>query len=416
MKKKIDDFLRSSGNYTKVDISYFTRGTFWLSSAQIVNSLAVFGLSIILTKFLPREVFGKYKYILSLGSILAGFVFSGYYTAITQSVARGEEGLLKEGFWRTLRKSWLALILSCTIGTYYLIKNDITIGVSIIVIGILNPLSNAFQLAFAFLYGKKEFKKISLYTSLTTIANLIILFSTLFLTKNVIAIVCINTLSNSILGCFIYLYTIYHFHPNQNFTDKSVRYGEHLGYINIISIIGANIDSLLLFHYLGSANLALYSIATAIPDQTKSFFRSIPDLMFIKYAESNANIEKNKIVLLKKMFFLVVLIVFGITMYVLVSPSFFDAFFPHYHDAIKYTQLYSLTILGLIGMIPQALLQSQQKTKELYAINNYYLLFQIISVVVGIMSFGFMGVVIARILTRAFFLFISTYFFLKAYN
>jgi O-antigen/teichoic acid export membrane protein len=90
MKKKIDDFLRSSGNYTKVDISYFTRGTFWLSSAQIVNSLAVFGLSIILTKFLPREVFGKYKYILSLGSILAGFVFSGYYTAITQSVARGE--------------------------------------------------------------------------------------------------------------------------------------------------------------------------------------------------------------------------------------------------------------------------------------------------------------------------------------
>jgi O-antigen/teichoic acid export membrane protein len=98
LKEKAVRALRWSQKYTKTDMVYLAKGGGWLSIGQVVEKLSALGLAIAFANLIPQETYGTYKYIISLGGIIAIFTLSGLRTAVTQAVARGYEGSLEFGF------------------------------------------------------------------------------------------------------------------------------------------------------------------------------------------------------------------------------------------------------------------------------------------------------------------------------
>jgi len=87
MKSKaiLGQFLGQEDNY------FLTQGSY-LSIGHVISIICGFLLSIAFARFLPKEIYGQYRYILSVVAILAIFTLPGLKTAITQAVARGFEG------------------------------------------------------------------------------------------------------------------------------------------------------------------------------------------------------------------------------------------------------------------------------------------------------------------------------------
>ena len=106
--------LRRSESYTKTDMVYLAKGSFWLTILQITGTISGFFLSVAFANFFPKHEYGIYKYILSVGGIIGAFTLTGLGPAIMQAVAKGSDGVLREGFFINLRwsaPSTLAAIL-----------------------------------------------------------------------------------------------------------------------------------------------------------------------------------------------------------------------------------------------------------------------------------------------------------------
>src|SRR5450631_2149615 len=93
-----------SGSYIKTDMLYLATGGFWSTTAQIITSAGTFVFAIIVAHFLSKEVYGEYKYVLSVVALLSIFSLT-LGTAVFQSTARGFVGALREGFWQNIRWS-----------------------------------------------------------------------------------------------------------------------------------------------------------------------------------------------------------------------------------------------------------------------------------------------------------------------
>jgi hypothetical protein len=90
------------------------------------------------------------------------------------------------------------------------------------------------------------------------------------------------------------------------------------------------------------------------------------------------------------------------TLYTLIAPYIFAVLFPLYEESVFLSQIYVWGIIFGIGGIPLSALKSNMDSKSLYWFNLSGSVFQILSVVTLFYVLGLFGVVIARILYRAF--------------
>ena len=74
---------------------YLAQGGFWIALGHIVNGLLAFSLIVAFANLLSKETYGIYRYILSIAGVLNIFVLSGMGTAISRSVASGNEGAFR---------------------------------------------------------------------------------------------------------------------------------------------------------------------------------------------------------------------------------------------------------------------------------------------------------------------------------
>ena len=83
---------------------YLFKGGSWFTSSEIISNLLSFGLSIAYANLLSQQTFGTYKYLLSAYGLISLVALPGIVTAVTQSVSRGYEGSLRNGF--KTKMSW----------------------------------------------------------------------------------------------------------------------------------------------------------------------------------------------------------------------------------------------------------------------------------------------------------------------
>ena len=170
--------------------------------------------------------------------------------------------------------------------------------------------------------------------------------------------------------------------------------------------IVAQIDSIILAHFWGPAQLAVYSLARVIPDRIGPLIKTIINLGMPKLAIKTAeDIDK---VFYKRIFQTLGLGALLAAGYILLSPLVFKYLLPKYIDSIFYSQLLALTFifaapLGYMGVA----FYSQKMVKIIFSSSIFSSIIKIILyIILGIWG-GIFGLVLAQVIYYIIVFFIS---------
>jgi len=369
MKKKIQHFSRSIGDYLsrilRTDANYLLRGSFWLTFEKVSSSVLAIFSSVLLANFFNKNEYGDYKYIFILGSLFDIAGLRGASQTISRAASRNEDGILQKITSLQIRWASLSLVLAIIFSIYYLLHGNYTLGLSLFFLGINRPFFLAFRNYQQYLIGKKIFKTFFLWSLLDAIFSLVLLLSSLFLTKNVIVIIGITAFGSLLTSYYFYSKTKKYFVLNENTASGFLKESFHFSFLEVINIIAGQIDKLVLYNFYGSEALAIYAIAQAFPTQAYVLMKSIT-ATFIPKLTNRTRLEIVKSFNIR----IIQALSFGgfVTLaYILLAPSVIRIFFPKYIDAIFYSQILSLDLclaiaVGYIG----AIVVSQKMIRENY--------------------------------------------------
>jgi O-antigen/teichoic acid export membrane protein len=398
LKVKIYNLLRWSEKYIKTDMVYLVKGGSWLTAGDVFSSATIFLLAIAFANLLPKETYGTYKYILSLAGLFSLATLQGITVAVTQAVARGYEGVLVPTIKTRIRWGFLAALASIGAAGYYYLNHDNTLVLSFLLIAAFLPFMDSFMTYDSFLQGKKLFKTSSIYGTASQIIAAILMILTMFLTKNLFIILLVYFTSWTLTRFICLQFTLKRFRPNKEYDSETISYGKHLSMISIIGNIIDSLDNIIIFHFLGAVQVAVYSFALLPVIHFQGLTKKIDILAIPKFAQRP--LQEIRLLFWKRMKFLFVLGSVISLIYIITVPFLFRIFFPKYIDSIFFSQVFSVSIALMLG---QAILRSAINSrltlipKKLLYLLNAATFVLLISMLLLIRPLGIMGIILAKI-------------------
>lgn len=295
IKKIIYKLLKKSEKWTKTDMIYLAEGGFWLSLGKIISSLSGLLLAIAFANLLTKEDYGTYKYALSIISLLTIPTLSGINTALNRSIAQGNDKSFFISVRTKIKWGLIGGILSLLLaGYYYFYQENITLVFCFLISSIFIPFMDSIMVYQSILIGKKKFKMLSSQNAIINSIAAIVMIIILLLTKNLFAVLFSYFISHTTLRFVFLLFTLKKIKLNQNEDNTVISYGKHLSLMGVIGTISSQIDKILIFQFLGGADLAIYSLAITIPEQARMFLKNINVLVIPKMSQ-NASLTKKDI-------------------------------------------------------------------------------------------------------------------------
>ena len=415
LRQKVFNSLRRSEKYTKTDMVYLAKSGFWLTTSQIISSLCSLVLAIAFANLIQPELYGNYRYILSIIGILSIATFPGINTAAIKSVADGDIS----SFWKLATKkifwSLATTLLSLTLSLYYYLQSNQELSLVLIIVAILLPVIQTTGIYSSFLSGQKNFRRLAQWSMISKVFASGAIIISLFFLEKLSSLILIYFLPEIIIES-IFLYQLYRKNrPNRAAANINLysNFGIHLSVMEILKTVASQIDKLLVFHYLGAAQLAIYTIASAAPGQIKSVLQNLTTLSLPKFSESTeSNIRKT---LPQKLFTLELVIIVLIIFYWLIAPFVFPLVFPKYIEAIFLSQVYSLSLIFFPRTFFSTAMTAHMKKNQLYAIRIIAPTARITTFAVALPFFGLWGAVVGSIVSNAITAGVYQYFFRKAF-
>ena len=395
----IQNWLAYSERVFKMDIRFLLRGGFWSTLGQFASSLSALILSVAISRWVPKEIYGEYKYVLSFVAVLGAFCLNGIATAVFQSTARGFGHTLTEGFRASLKWSLLVFLGALSIGAYYLLHGNIVLGVGILVGGCLAPFLTSSNLYNSFLAGKKDFRRQSLYGIVGTVLPAIIILITAFFFPRPLPLILAYFFGNTLVTIFLFTRTLRHYRAEKAPSDPEiVTYAWHQSAMGLLGTFTGNIDQLFLFHYVGAVEVALYNFAVGVLDQSKGPLKALDTMLQTRFAnQETRTIEES---MNNKILWLFVFSLVCTVGYILVAPFIYLLLFPAYMASVAYSQVYALSLLSLCAGPAGSYIQAKKKVREQYVNTILNSILQIVTILGGIIFFGLWGLIWARVIIR----------------
>lgn len=396
LKGAIHGALRWSERYTKTDMVYLASGGFWLGASNVLGAGLSLVISILFAHYIPKETFGIYKYILSMAGIATAFSLTGMNAAITRAVSRGFEGIFKRSFPVQARWALLQCVFSLAVAVYYFYQGNSMYGLAFLAVAILSPASSISNTLFGYLNGKKDFKRMGLWSIEANVVATIIMSLVIIYVPNFTLLVLTYFLASTVTNFYFTWRTFKYYTPNDAFNEEDMAYGKHLSFANGFSIIALQIDNVLVYHFLGPIELALYTFSILIPDRVRALLGSVSSLALPKLSVS---VDRTSVPILidRSLRILALGIILAIGYALLVHPLF-SIFFPAYINVTAMSAIYGLSLLAILGAYSNSMLLASGNTNALYSVNISAAIIRILFVTIGIMYFGLIGAIIARIL------------------
>ncbi len=398
LKQRVSKSFEYAQDLLRIDLKYYLKSGFWISLSNFWTLGAQLLVSFAYANFLPIYIFGIYKYITSTAAILGSVTLTGMNTAITQAVANGKTGTFHKSIKYQLKWNVIYLAASCLMGSYYFIQNNHLLGFAFVILGIIQPLSFVGNTYIAYLHGIKDFQKFSKYSIATVSVTSFFTIVAAYFFQNVIILLLANfgiTMLFNILWLIICLKRA----DKSNVDLDSIKYGRHLSYNNVLSTIASYSDYILVYHLLGPESLAIYAFATLLPDTLRSLSKNISQAALPRLAGEKTqgyfdNIPRKSLILLS---------ILGLmtATYYFISPFIINLIFPQYHSMIKISQIYSLSLLASVNIIPVTLMLAKKKSKQIYTFTITGSAVQIALIVILIPLFGIYGAIAAKMLAHA---------------
>ena len=374
-----------------MDNVYLAKNWSVLNFGLVLNIAIAFGLSVIFAHFLDKEAYGQYKYILSVISLLTIASLQSMDDLVAQATAQGNEGTIFLALGTKLRWSLLGSAAALGLAFYYWFNhNNLLAGAFAATVPLL-PIFANFSIYLAYLQGKKQFSKQITYSAISQLVFSVAMAITIVLTRNPLILVATYLLSQALARFFIFWYVIKKDRPNKNTDLGAIDFGKKLSLIDVLFSFSSNLDSIITFHYVGAAALAVYSFAFAPIVQIRSVLKNLRVIALPKFAVRSS--EEIKVSLVPRLMKLTLIILVVIAVYFFAAPWIFKIFFPRYLDAINYTRWLSLSLLAFPATMVPLVLQAKGLKKELYQSNFLLPFCRIVLMVALIPKFGLAGLI-----------------------
>lgn len=398
IKSKVVFGLKWLSSYTKTDMVYLVKGSFWINANTIITNGLAFVLSILFAHFVSKETYGTYQFIISMSGILGGLTLMGMNNAVTGAVARGFDGTLRASIAEQMRFLYIPLLVGFAGAIYYLFFNNTTLSLSFALIAVLLPVGNAFNTWTAFISGKKDFKNLFVYNQIVNVFYYGGLITIVYLIPNTIPLVIGTFFISMCVHIYIYLHILKKYKPDSLAIDTdAILYGKKLSVSNILPLIAIHIDNLIVFHFLGPIQLAVYAFASNIPERLGGLIRPISTVAFPKLANKNQNEISQTLPLKTKQLF--VLSMVGGVLYIISAPFIFSIFFSSYMSSVVYSQAYAVIIvLSVTSSLPLTALFAT-RSPYIFRLNVYHPIYSIILICGGAYLYGIWGIIGAKIIS-----------------
>lgn len=411
MNGTIAPLLKATERYLQTDIRYLLFGGTWLGFARGIAMLFSFAAAVAFANLLPKETYGTYKYILSVAALLAIPALTGMTTAIIQSVAKGEYGSYLPGLRAKLTWGTLGSMGSIAVGAYYAFMGNWELGSAFLLAAPFIPLAEGFTLWESVLAGKKLFKDGAIYSVLVQAGTTIAIVTTLLLTKNVVAIVAVYFLSYTIFRWLVHRRMLDRFPElrTDSSSPSTLAFGKRLSAVGILSTLTGQLDSFLLWHFLGPTALATYAFALATTMPAKTFLKAVMYLAQPKFAEKDTATIKataNQKVWRSFLLFIPLTIV-----YIAILPFLYDVFFPQYVDSVIYAQVLGLMFLFFPTKLQSIALVTREEKRPIYVLATINPIIALVLVIIAVPLFGIWGAVSAILLEHVLSALTTFYFF-----
>jgi O-antigen/teichoic acid export membrane protein len=378
---------------------YFASGSFWQTFGQISSNLLALILVIVFANFLPKETYGTYRYLISLAGILNVFTLTGMSQAVTQAVSLGREEVLRRSVRYQLKWNLILMLASWSLGAYYFFHANFAYAGALLVLSLATPLTAALNTYGPYLAGKREFRLNNIFSLFSTLIYVLGMLGAIFWSGEVIWLIVAYAATTTLANLIFYFLTLWMFRPPLGSAESSrdvLKYGRHLTYINLMTPVVGQLDSVILNHFWGAVPLAVYSIATAIPNRAVPFVKSWVDVGFPKIAnKSGEEIDATLYRRIGQGFLFGAVCAVG---YIVVAPFAFALLLPQYDDAVIYTQLLSIMFLfSTSNRYLGNLLTAHKMSREILVVSVVQNVLRLIYfIVLGIWG-GIMGLVIAQV-------------------
>lgn len=296
LRKKIYFLSKRIGDRFGFDLPYFVENGFWTVSGQLINSLAGLVLSVVFARFLAKQTYGEYQFVIATINLLAIFSVTGLNASIVRSVSLGYEKSYSAAISYSLKKSIWAIPFFIIASVWYFYQQNIALAISLFFSSFFFPYLQALNKWGAYLQAKEEFSKITIYRAIQNIFLVFFLLIAAYFTPKLIVIVLIY------LGVNLYFNYIWHKKVNKTIKidktdDDCLVYGKYLTKINAINLLFNHFDKILI-GFLDIKLLAVYAITLNLISLGKNFIKSFYSISFPKFVKKKIEIKFKHILIL----------------------------------------------------------------------------------------------------------------------
>ncbi len=398
---QINVFLARLSGLLYLDMRYFLKGGIWLSLPIFINHLLGFLRSIAFVHLTTQSIYGQFTFVLALVGLFNILSLPGINTALTQTVARGNLGALRDA--ARIRAWWGILATFCTTSAalyYLLVEAEIILATAIVFAGFFIPLTSAFNTVQPYYAGCKQFDKVSQIKIGLLIVNTVVLLIVLWAQQGVLWLTIAQGATQVLFYWFHYRVAIPEIQDKPSDPDMGA-YGRSLTWAGIISHITNQLDKVLLGFSADFVNVAIYSIALVMPNSIKGLMKTTATLVLPKIAE-----QPDKQVYTPRtqrlLFYLLIFNVLVILSLIALIPWVMSfIYIDQYNQSIPIAQLLMLSlVVGWPSSFCGAALRARKQTQAIYRENIIYGALSLGTLIVAVPFLGILGIVFSRVLAR----------------
>ncbi len=350
----------------KIDAHYFAKNSIYVALSHGLTIAKGLTTGYLISRLFPAQMYGEYRFVLSITGTIGVLGLSGLPRAISRAVARGDKDI---PLHYTIR--WYTIF--CLVGAAAILGVIPFLGhwqhedlwpMFLLAAMLFVPINVGTTLFGGIVIGKGKF---GMSFKAGLISSILIIIGTLaMLLIHPSAIVLLALVTG--IPAMVYLVSLrkaVREFPSDSHRFGILSYGIRLSIADIPMSLSWYLDGLLISGLFGLKELALFSVATMIPEEVKGLIKEFLPLSFSKQAAGTDSFER-RMHLTKVVSWLTIIMAIGIGIYLLISPKVMPFLFPLYDPSsiVPVTNAAAIVLITMPATLFAQQLEAQGRAKD----------------------------------------------------
>lgn len=398
----LSPLLTGIGKRLGIDAHYFAKNSVYVTLGQVMNVARGVVSGYLISRLFPAELYGEYRFVISVMSTIGILALSGMPRAISRDVARrGNDAPL----WTNMR-IYAALCLigaGVTIGAIGLLPywNHLNLWPMFVLAGLLFlPINVGTTFFGGIIIGRGQFGT-SLKTNLTSGSLVIVTVLLMLLLKPSPLLLLAFTAGIPALVYLFELRKLMREFPSRVPSRETLLYALKITAADIPMTLSWYLDSLVISAFFGLKQLAVFSVANMLPEEAKGFLKDFLPISFSRQA-AGADTPARRAHLLRAVLWMTLIFALGIAAYIAVSPWLLPFLFPLYDPAelIPLSNVSAIILITFPASLFSQQLEARGRAKAILIGQWLAAAILSVSLLLLVPTFGLMGALVARGLFR----------------